>query len=137
MKGARAPAVVLTAAGDPAVALAASDTAWEAFLAPARADPAAVLAFRAEAVAPDTISNVLFSSGTTGTAKAIPWTHVTPLRYACSSKRDNSHNLCHFITVASVDRRRSVVSACFRQSGALVAQLGRVHAWCSKCWFHG
>ncbi|HEY7699658.1 MAG TPA: AMP-binding protein [Vicinamibacteria bacterium] len=29
---------------------------------------------------PDEITNVLFSSGTTGTPKAIPWTHVTPLK---------------------------------------------------------
>lgn len=117
MKGPRAPAVVLTTTGDPAVALAASDTAWEAFLAPARADPAAVLAFQAEAVAPDTISNVLFSSGTTGTAKAIPWTHVTPMRYACSSTCDNSYVFICFITVASVDRR--CVGVCPRVSGSL------------------
>jgi acyl-coenzyme A synthetase/AMP-(fatty) acid ligase len=29
-----------------------------------------------------TVSNILFSSGTTGEPKAIPWTHVTPLRCA-------------------------------------------------------
>jgi acetyl-CoA synthetase len=28
----------------------------------------------------DEVTNVLFSSGTTGTPKAIPWTHVTPLK---------------------------------------------------------
>lgn len=28
----------------------------------------------------DDVINVLFSSGTTGTPKAIPWTHITPLR---------------------------------------------------------
>jgi acetyl-CoA synthetase len=31
---------------------------------------------------PDTIINILFSSGTTGTPKAIPWTHLTPLKCA-------------------------------------------------------
>ena len=30
------------------------------------------------------VINVLFSSGTTGTPKAIPWTHVTPLRCAAA-----------------------------------------------------
>jgi acetyl-CoA synthetase len=32
--------------------------------------------------APDTITNVLFSSGTTGTPKAIPWTQLTPIKCA-------------------------------------------------------
>ncbi len=31
---------------------------------------------------PDRISNVLFSSGTTGDPKAIPWTHLTPIKAA-------------------------------------------------------
>ena len=31
---------------------------------------------------PDTLTNVLFSSGTTGDPKAIPWTHLTPLNCA-------------------------------------------------------
>jgi acetyl-CoA synthetase len=31
---------------------------------------------------PDTIINILFSSGTTGDPKAIPWTHVTPIKCA-------------------------------------------------------
>jgi acetyl-CoA synthetase len=34
----------------------------------------------AHVASPDEITNVLFSSGTTGTPKAIPWTHVTPLK---------------------------------------------------------
>jgi acetyl-CoA synthetase len=34
----------------------------------------------AHIASPDEITNVLFSSGTTGTPKAIPWTHVTPLK---------------------------------------------------------
>jgi acetyl-CoA synthetase len=31
---------------------------------------------------PERISNILFSSGTTGTPKAIPWTHLTPIKCA-------------------------------------------------------
>lgn len=32
--------------------------------------------------APDRVTNVLFSSGTTGDPKAIPWTHLTPIKAA-------------------------------------------------------
>ncbi len=38
--------------------------------------------FTAVAVEPDTITNILFSSGTTGDPKAIPWTQLTPLKAA-------------------------------------------------------
>lgn len=31
---------------------------------------------------PDSYSNILFSSGTTGDPKAIPWTHITPIKAA-------------------------------------------------------
>ncbi len=34
------------------------------------------------AVRPDTVTNVLFSSGTTGDPKAIPWDHLTPIKAA-------------------------------------------------------
>lgn len=84
--GGRPQAVVVpsTAGSGAAVAVAPGDVTWDAFMRPAREDPAAVLKFQAEAVSPDTVSNVLFSSGTTGTPKAIPWTHVTPLRYGAA-----------------------------------------------------
>jgi acetyl-CoA synthetase len=36
----------------------------------------------AHVASPDEVTNVLFSSGTTGVPKAIPWTHVTPLKCA-------------------------------------------------------
>ncbi|KAG2501348.1 hypothetical protein HYH03_001138 [Edaphochlamys debaryana] len=56
------------------------DLPWASFLA--AAPPG-----EAEAVQPHwadayEVTNVLFSSGTTGEPKAIPWTHVTPLRCA-------------------------------------------------------
>ncbi|EKU99112.1 acyl-CoA synthetase/AMP-acid ligase [Leptolyngbya sp. PCC 7375] len=38
--------------------------------------------FTAVPCQPDTPLNILFSSGTTGTPKAIPWTHTTPIKCA-------------------------------------------------------
>lgn len=46
------------------------------------ADPRAFTPHVADAEA---VTNVLFSSGTTGTPKAIPWTHLTPLRAAADA----------------------------------------------------
>jgi len=52
-----------------------ADRAWGAFLAPSDR-------FDAVAATPQTTTNVLFSSGTTGEPKAIPWDHTTPLKCA-------------------------------------------------------
>jgi acetyl-CoA synthetase len=38
--------------------------------------------FQSIAMSPDDFSNILFSSGTTGDPKAIPWSHSTPLKCA-------------------------------------------------------
>ena len=54
------------------------DVLWEQFLG----DPAD---FDTVAVPPDADSNVLFSSGTTGEPKAIPWTHTTPIKCAADA----------------------------------------------------
>jgi acyl-coenzyme A synthetase/AMP-(fatty) acid ligase len=62
--------------------LIVGDIWWDTFLHPAVSQPDLVLAFQPEHVSPDTIMNVLFSSGTTGAPKAIPWTHTTPFRCA-------------------------------------------------------
>ncbi len=69
------PRTVVLDAGS--AALRAGDVTWESFLAAAPARPP-------EAVIgePDTITNILFSSGTTGDPKAIPWTQLTPIKAA-------------------------------------------------------
>jgi acetyl-CoA synthetase len=68
-------AVVLAAGRELAVDLRDGDSAFADFL-PGAGLPAAV------AAEPDAIVNVLFSSGTTGDPKAIPWTQTTPIKCA-------------------------------------------------------
>jgi acetyl-CoA synthetase len=73
------PAIVLAAAGDePALPLRAGDIRWSDFL------PAIPLLQAAER-APSDALNILFSSGTTGEPKAIPWTQTTPLKCAADA----------------------------------------------------
>ncbi|NOY28539.1 MAG: AMP-binding protein [Oligoflexia bacterium] len=77
-----APWAVVCAAGpDLQVELRPQDLSFEHFLAAAGAvhldAPVVVHVADAEAV-----SNILFSSGTTGDPKAIPWTHLTPIKAA-------------------------------------------------------
>lgn len=67
--------IVLPADGALRVQVRPQDISWERFLSP-RTE------FRPVACAPDATTNILFSSGTTGDPKAIPWTHVTPLKCA-------------------------------------------------------
>ncbi|MCC7493898.1 MAG: AMP-binding protein [Fimbriimonadaceae bacterium] len=55
--------------------LGAGETAWDDFLAAAEGGPPVPRA-------PSDACNILFSSGTTAEPKAIPWTHLTPLRAA-------------------------------------------------------
>lgn len=73
---AKAPrAVVLTAGKALSVKLRTGDQPWAQFLS-------GDSEFTAVECSPDDITNVLFSSGTTGDPKAIPWTHVTPIKCA-------------------------------------------------------
>ncbi|MBI4702098.1 MAG: AMP-binding protein [Deltaproteobacteria bacterium] len=72
-------AIVLAAEGPLAASLRAGDISWCDFLATAPASDAAPPYAVAEAEAP---TNVLFSSGTTGEPKAIPWSHTTPIKAA-------------------------------------------------------
>lgn len=75
VKDAKAPtAIVLSSVGEPEP-LREGDLTWEAFLSDNET-------FAAVAVPPGTTSNILFSSGTTGDPKAIPWSHTTPIRSA-------------------------------------------------------
>lgn len=77
---AEAPTAIVLAAEDAlAVELRSGDLAWAEFLAAAPDDSAPFAAHIAEVEAP---TNILFSSGTTGTPKAIPWSHVTPIKAA-------------------------------------------------------
>lgn len=57
------------------VTLRDADRPWDVFLSRSdRFEPVAAL--------PETTTNVLFSSGTTGEPKAIPWSHTTPIKCA-------------------------------------------------------
>jgi len=70
--------VVVPARGELSVPLRPGDLAWADFL---RADAP----WEATLRAPDDAMNILFSSGTTGEPKAIPWTHTTPIKSAADA----------------------------------------------------
>ena len=69
------PAIVLAQGTGPAPVSRSADLSWEEFLS----DDAD---FSPVACDPDAATNILFSSGTTGEPKAIPWTHTTPVKCA-------------------------------------------------------
>jgi len=68
-------AIVLAATATTALSLRQGDLQWEDFLGPATD-------FTAVPRRPDDYLNILFSSGTTGEPKAIPWAQTTPLKCA-------------------------------------------------------
>jgi acetyl-CoA synthetase len=67
-----APRAIVLSLNSP---LRPGDRAWEDFLSSRDR-------FDAVAASPSAYTNILFSSGTTGEPKAIPWTHVTPIKCA-------------------------------------------------------
>jgi len=74
-----APKAIVLPAGDQVTEdLREGDVSWDVFLAQGGTeehfDPCVVPA--------ETTTNILFSSGTTGEPKAIPWTHITPIKAA-------------------------------------------------------
>ncbi len=68
-------AIVLPLDSSSSVKLRPSDLTWEEFLSPNQH-------FDAVSAYPDAYTNILFSSGTTGEPKAIPWTQTTPIKCA-------------------------------------------------------
>ncbi len=74
--GAGSCVVVDTGAG---IELRDGDVAYEVFLS----DEATLTAVQAD---PMDHTNILFSSGTTGEPKAIPWTHLTPIKAAMDGR---------------------------------------------------
>ncbi len=66
-------AIVITSGDATAPMLRRGDLYWSDFLG----DDCPFASITTE---PDALTNVLFSSGTTGDPKAIPWTHLTPIK---------------------------------------------------------
>lgn len=76
MHDAQAPrTIVLPCENKVEVPLQSDDIVWEDFLSKSAKDLTMVCQ-------PDDHTNYLFSSGTTGEPKVIPWTHVTPIKCA-------------------------------------------------------
>ena len=73
-------AIVFSSEGGDAIARTEreDDTTWDAFLSDEET-------FTAIPCYPDAHTNILFSSGTTGEPKAIPWTHTTPIKSAADA----------------------------------------------------
>lgn len=71
------PAIVLPAGSELTVGLREGDRPWGDFVAAGDGRDHDLFV-----AASDATTNVLFSSGTTGEPKAIPWTHVTPIKAA-------------------------------------------------------
>jgi len=68
-------AIVLSLAPSVSLALRSGDLAWQEFLSSNEQ-------FDAVPAVPEACTNILFSSGTTGEPKAIPWTQTTPIKCA-------------------------------------------------------
>ncbi|XP_016187744.1 probable acyl-activating enzyme 18, peroxisomal isoform X1 [Arachis ipaensis] len=75
--------IVLPVIGDDVgVQLREQDISWKAFLSFGRKHPSRSPHYSPVYQSIDSVTNILFSSGTTGEPKAIPWTHLSPIRSA-------------------------------------------------------
>lgn len=68
-------AILIASEGAPSVPLRPGDLLWSQFLSSEDR-------FKAVPTSPNAHTNILFSSGTTGKPKAIPWTQTTPIKCA-------------------------------------------------------
>lgn len=73
IKDANAPKAIVIKASKENIALRNNDCYWQDFLLDNNI-------FESVIQSPDDIITILFSSGTTGEPKAIPWTHTTPIK---------------------------------------------------------
>jgi acetyl-CoA synthetase len=67
------PTIVLSGQDDSQIDLRAGDLRWNTFLSSNER-------FQSVPCAPEDPTNIIFSSGTTGDPKAIPWDHTTPIK---------------------------------------------------------
>ncbi|WP_456376075.1 AMP-binding protein [Lutibacter sp.] len=72
---ANAPKAIVLKVSEEKITLRKEDIFWNDFLSPKTT-------FKTVIQNPDNIITILFSSGTTGEPKAIPWTHTTPIKGA-------------------------------------------------------
>lgn len=72
---AKAAKTIVIQAGNHIIDKRESDMYWDDFLVTDSS-------FQSVSCMPDDMTTILFSSGTTGSPKAIPWTHVTPIKSA-------------------------------------------------------
>jgi acetyl-CoA synthetase len=76
------PIITLPSGDSLSVTLRAQDRAWDNFLRAGEGSQATSAGTLPYIANPDDVINILFSSGTTGEPKAIPWTHTTPIKCA-------------------------------------------------------
>ncbi|XP_020695237.1 probable acyl-activating enzyme 17, peroxisomal [Dendrobium catenatum] len=76
-------AIVIATSGSTITSLRSGDMSWHDFLG--RVEHCKHKEYSAVKKPIDAFSNILFSSGTTGEPKAIPWTHATPLKAAADA----------------------------------------------------
>ncbi|XP_010552275.1 PREDICTED: probable acyl-activating enzyme 18, peroxisomal isoform X5 [Tarenaya hassleriana] len=103
--------IVLPATGtELGVQLREQDLSWNDFLSNAKNHPRGVYYFCPAYQPVDAMINILFSSGTTGEPKAIPWTQLSPIRSACDG-------WAH-VDIQPVCSGKAPFVAEFRQSGS-------------------